>query len=198
MLDAGLRVGEAAGLRWSHVHLGESLNDCSRRLVIEESRARGRYKGAPKSGRTREVPLSRRLLLVLRAWWIVQGQPAPGEHVLPGFHTANYHRRHFAHVLKSAKLTGRGYTPKNLRHSFASWLLTAGVRIEYVGELLGHADGGITASKHYAKWVPRGYVEAPALSDGELVVDLIARIAEWPQSGPTPVSGAKNHMVKGA
>jgi len=67
MLDAGIRVGETAGLRWSHVHLGENPSDSSRRLVIEESRARGRYKGAPKSGRTREVPLSRRLRLVDRA-----------------------------------------------------------------------------------------------------------------------------------
>jgi integrase len=195
MLDAGLRVGEAAGLRWSHVHLGESPNDCGRRLVIEESRARGRYKGAPKSGRTREVPLSRRLRLVLRAWWIAQGQPAPGELVLPGFHTANYHRRHFSHVLESAGLAGRGYTPKNLRHTFASWLLSAGVKIQYVGELLGHADGGITASKHYAKWVPRGYAEPPTLSDGELVVDLIARIADWPQSGPSSASTAQNDVV---
>jgi integrase len=198
MLDAGLRVGEAAGLRWSHVHLGENPNDSSRRLVIEESRARGRYKGAPKSGRTREVPLSRRLRLALRTWWIAQGQPGPGEHVLPGFHPTNYQRNHFTPVLESAKLTGRGYTPKNLRHSFASWLLTAGVRIQYVGELLGHADGGITASKHYAKWVPRGYVEPPTLSDGELVVDLIERIAESPQSNPTSVSTAKTDVVTGA
>jgi len=98
-------------------------------------------------------------------------------------------------VLESAGLAGRGYTPKNLRHTFASWLLSAGVQIQHVGELLGHADGGITASKHYAKWVPRGYAEPPALSDGELVVDLLARIAEWPQSGPTSASTAKNDVV---
>ena len=197
MLDAGLRVGEAAGLRWSHVHRGETPNDLTRRLVIEESRARGKYRGAPKSGRTREVPLSRRLRLALRAWWIAQGQPGPDERVLPGFHPTNY-QRHFAHVLEAANLEGRGYTPKNLRHSFASWLLSAGVRIQYVGELLGHADGGITASKHYAKWVPRGYVEPPTLSDGELVVDLIERIADWPQSGPTSALKAENDMVEGA
>ena len=57
---------------------------------------------------------------------------------------------------------------------------------------------GITASKHYAKWVPRGYVEPPMLSDGELVADLIARIAESPHSDPTSASTAKNDLVEGA
>ena len=72
------------------------------------------------------------------------------------------------------------------------------MRIEYVGELLGHADAGRTASKHYAKWVPRGYVEPPTLSDGELVVDLIARIAESPHSDPTSLSAAKSDVAEGA
>jgi integrase len=196
MLDAGLRVGEVAGLRWSRVHLGENQSDPNRRFVIEESRARGRYQGAPKSGRTREVPLSRRLRLVLRAWWIAQGQPNPEQHVLPAFHPRNYQRRHFNLVLESAKLAGHGYTPKNLRHTFASWLLSAGVPVAYVGELLGHADGGITASKHYAKWVPRGYAAPPALLDGELVVDLLARVTKSPQSDPTSVPKAHSGGVK--
>jgi integrase len=190
MLDAGLRVGEVAGLRWSHIHFGESPSDPDRRFVIEESRARGRYEGAPKSGRTREVPLSRRLRRVLREWWIAGGQATPEQHVIPGFHPTNYQRRHFALVLKAANLEGHGYTPKNLRHSFASWLLSAGISVAYVGELLGHADGGITASKHYAKWVPRGYASPPALTDGELVVDLIARIGDRIQHGRS--FGAKN------
>ncbi len=118
--------------------------------------------------------------------------------MLPGFHPTTHQRRHLALVLESANLAGRGYTPKNLRHSFASWLLTGGVPVAYVGELLGHADGGITASKHYAKWVPRGYVAPPALSDGELVVDLIERIANWPQSDPTSASTAKKEVLQSA
>jgi hypothetical protein len=125
-------------------------------------------------------------------------QPSPESHVLPGFHPTNYQRRHFALVLKSAKLTSHGYTPKNLRHSFASWLLSAGVPVAYVGELLGHSDGGITASKHYAKWVPRGYVTPPALADGELVVDLIERIAKWPQSDPTSAHTSQHSGIESA
>ena len=70
--------------------------------------------------------------------------------------------------------------------------------VAYVGEILGHADGGITASKHYAKWVPSGYVASPALSDGELVVDLIERIAKWPQSDPTSASTVKKDVLESA
>jgi hypothetical protein len=101
-------------------------------------------------------------------------------------------------VLESAKLTGHGYTPKNLRHTFASWLLTAGVPVAYVGELLGHADGGITASKHDAKYVPRGYVTPPTHSDGDLVVDLLARISKSPQSDPTAVPKPHSDAVESA
>jgi hypothetical protein len=88
--------------------------------------------------------------------------------------------------------------PKNLRHTFANWLLNAGVPVAYVGELLGHADRGITASKHYAKWVPRGYAARPALSDGEFVVDRLGQIAESPQSDPTSVPKAHSGGVKSA
>jgi len=116
--------------------------------------------------------------------------------VLAAFHPRNYQRRHFNLVRGSAKLAGHGYTPKNLRHTFASWLLSAGVPVAYVGELLGHADGGITASKHYAKWVPRGYVASPALSVGELVVDLLARVTKSPQSDPISVPKAHSGGVK--
>jgi len=198
MLDAGLRVGEANGLRWRHVHLGESPNDLKRRLVIEESVARGRYKGAPKSGRSREVPLSRRLRRVLRAWWIAEGQPATEARVLPGFHPANYSNRHFALVMEDAKLTEHGYTPKNLRHTFGSWLCSMGIPVADVGELLGHADGGITAARHYVKWIPRGYVTPPTLSDGELVVDLIERITESPQSNPTQARTTESDAIESA
>ena len=198
MLDAGLRVGEAAGLRWRHVHLGESPNDLERRLVIEESISRGRFKGAPKSGRSREVPLSRRLRRVLRMWWIAEGQPPAEARVIPGFQPTNYSRWHFALVLKDAKLTAHGYTPKNLRHTFGSWLCSMGIPVADVGELLGHADGGITAARHYVKWIPRGYVTPPTLADGELVVDLIARITESPQSNPTQAQTVENDAIGSA
>jgi len=52
------------------------------------------------------------------------------------------------------------------------------VPIAQVGDLLGHADGGITAGRHYAKWIPRVQVLSPALEPGEVVTDLLARLGE--------------------
>jgi hypothetical protein len=101
-------------------------------------------------------------------------------------------------VLAPATLNGRGYTPKNIRHSFAGWLITAGAPVVYVGELLEHTDGGITASKHYAKWVPRGYVAPAALADGELVVDLLTRITKSPQSDSTSAPTIENDVIESA
>ncbi|MEE8556359.1 MAG: tyrosine-type recombinase/integrase, partial [Myxococcota bacterium] len=66
MLDAGLREGEALGLRWGHIVWGSDEDRNSRRLVIQESRPRGGPPETPKSGRGRTVGLSKRLRAALR------------------------------------------------------------------------------------------------------------------------------------
>jgi len=94
--------------------------------------------------------------------------------VLPGFRSTNYSRRHFDDVLKTAKLDAEGFTPRDLRATFASHLVSAGRPLAEVGDLLGHADAGATASKHYARY-RRGAVPLE-LRPGELAVDLLERI----------------------
>jgi integrase len=49
-LDAGLRLGEALGLRWQAIEWGDD-RDPNRALRIEEARPRGGEPTAPKSGR---------------------------------------------------------------------------------------------------------------------------------------------------
>jgi integrase len=49
MLDAGLRFGEALGLRWGAIVWGESDDDSHRRLVVAHSRPRGGTGGPTKS-----------------------------------------------------------------------------------------------------------------------------------------------------
>jgi integrase len=189
MLDAGLRTGEVSGLRWRDVWNGKSADDTTRCLVIRESRARGVHDGTTKSGRERRVALSLRLRQLLREHWVSSGQPGPMERVVPAFRAPNYTRRHFAHVLREAGLGE--HTPKDLRDTFASQLLTAGVPLPYVSRQLGHADVAVTA-RHYVKWCAGDSYRQPLeLRAGEVPADLLARVAEnRPHFDPTWESGA--------
>jgi len=54
-------------------------------------------------------------------------------------------------VLKKAEL--RSIRFHDLRHTFASQLLSKGTNILYVSQQLGHANPGVTM-KIYAKWIP--------------------------------------------
>lgn len=176
MLDAGLRAAEVAGLRWRDVRWGTDASDTSRALLIRESVARGKHNGPPKSGRAREVALSRRLRRLLREFWIGAGQPEPSARVLPGYVHGNYQDRHFATICAAAGLADR--TPKDLRDTFASQLLTAGVQLGYISTQLGHGDVATTA-RHYAVWVGGCAYRRPlAVEPGEVPADLLTRLDE--------------------
>jgi integrase len=180
MLDAGLRVGEVAGLTWGQVRWGTDQDDTSRALVIDRSRPRGGEEAAPKSGRSRTVALSRRLRDALELLFRFQFEPGPSVRVLPGFEPHNFSSRAWRRILKRAKLGHR--SPKDLRDTYASWLLSLGVQFGYVSQQLGHSDVAVTA-RHYAKWCGGDqYREPMSLLPGEVPADLIARVIESPQS----------------
>jgi integrase len=179
-LDAGLRMGEVTALRWRHVDFASGPDDRRRHLRIEGSVSRGRHEGPPKSGRARTVKLSRRLRTLLRDHWIATGQAGADTRVLPSFNARNYADRHFAEVCRAAEL--EGYTPKDLRDTYASQLLTAGVPLAYVSKQLGHRNSTVTA-EHYAKWVDPGegdddYREPMRLRPGDVPADFLARLME--------------------
>ena len=79
----------------------------------------------------------------------------------------NVKTRNFKRVLRKAEL--RSIRFHDLRHTFASQLLSNGTNVLYVSQQLGHANPAITM-KIYAKWIPRdGQREAmnklPSLSN---------------------------------
>lgn len=173
MLDGGLRIGEVAGLRWRDIAWGRDADDRGRSLHICNSRSRGGRDGPPKSGRPRRVALSRRLRHRLLEWRVAQGNPPADDYVLPGFDPGNYRTRHFDVVLSAAGLTG--HSPKCLRDSFASWLLTLGAPLGYISRQLGHGDVSVTA-RHYARYVDDEDREPIFRGPGDVWADLIARI----------------------
>jgi integrase len=179
MLDAGLRIGEALGLRWEDVEWDRKVEEAGQlverpALHICQSLSRGKHLGTTKSGRERRVALSRRLRARLREDWMRAGQPAAGR-VLPPIDSFGYRKRHFRKVCRAAGI-GEQWSPKDLRDTFASQLLTAGVQLGYISKQLGHAGVAVT-SQHYAKWAGGDEYRAPlALRPGEVPADLLARL----------------------
>ena len=99
--------------------------------------------------------------------------PGPDVRVLAEFHGGNFRGREWRRILARAGLGH--WSPKDLRDTFASHLLTRGVSPAYVSFQLGHADWSVTA-RHYARWTAGDqYVEPERLQHGEVPADLLAR-----------------------
>ncbi|MDT4844350.1 Tyrosine recombinase XerC [compost metagenome] len=135
-LNTGLRRGEVFNLTWADV-------DLKNKLVTVEG------EGA-KSGQTRHIPLNKEALATLTAWR--KQHPRKSGYVFPG-----QKGERLDNVKKSwdglLKLAGvEGFRWHDLRHSFASKLVMAGVPLNTVRELLGHSD--IAMTLRYAHLAP--------------------------------------------
>ncbi len=191
LLDGGLRVGEALGLRWGSIVWAADDDDKARGLIIDHARPRGREGGPPKSGRSRRVGLSRRLRHALEELYRARFEPGPESYVLDGIWPDNFRHQEWKRICKRAGIGKRAL--KDLRDTYACWLLTAGVQLGYVSQQLGHSDVAVTA-RHYARWVGgMEYREPMELEPGEIPADLLARLDESPQSPPSKktAGGAK-------
>lgn len=190
-LDAGLRLGEALGLRWGAIQWGANEDDRTRALRIDLARPRGGELEAPKSGRARTVALSRRLRRTLGALYRARFQPSPAALVLEGIDPDNFRRREWRRVCTAAELGVRSI--KDLRDTFASQLLTAGVQLGYVSTALGHSDVAVTA-RHYARWIGGAeYRDPMTLAPGEVPADFLARL---PSDSPHPAAEEENESPR--
>ena len=136
LLRTGMRISELLALKV------DDLKITDQRVVIRQ--------GA-KTHRGRVVYISDDARDALKVW--LQKRDPTTEFV---FHTQGRSRRSYTscwHMfdksLHQAGLAHKGYTLHCLRHTFASELLNAGMRIEYLQELMGHDSIQIT--RRYAK-----------------------------------------------
>jgi integrase len=143
-LHTGCRRGELLALRWSDVNLAGA------NLTVRADYA--------KSELSREIPLNTTILDILKTWKPAGAQP--DDYVFPGDGGEPMQdiKTAFLRVLKAAKITGFRF--HDLRHSFASKLVQAGVDLNTTRELLGHAD--LTMTLRYAHLAPEHRAAAVA------------------------------------
>lgn len=184
MLDAGLRLGEGVAITWGQVIWGADSDDTTRAIVVNRNRPRGGPAEGTKSGRERRVALSRRLRRTLSSLYLQRGRPPAETEILGDIDPNNFRKREWRRVCERARIGPRRM--KDLRDSFASWLLSLGAPIPFVQDALGHADWATTA-RHYGRWIPSAGHRPPlSLEPGEVWSDLLARLPEARvQSDPT-------------
>jgi len=142
-LNTGLRRGELLQLQWRDV-------DLSRQILTV------RGEGA-KTGQTRHVALNSEVTAVLKGW----KDPAAESNwfVFSGSITTAplaEARKAWAGVLKRAKIVSFRF--HDVRHTFASKLVMAGVHLNTVRELLGHRK--ISMTLRYAHLAPQHKADA--------------------------------------
>lgn len=145
-LRTGMRRGELFALRWENADFGNRL------ITVRHSAFRGKL-GPTKNSKVRQIPISSRLMQVLQAHERDKGRHSP--FVFPN--RDGKLSRHMDHVnrphhgsLEAAGL--RRIKFHELRHTFASQLVTAGRSLAEVQELLGHKS--VEQTMRYAHLSP--------------------------------------------
>jgi len=140
LLRTGMRIGELLAVTLRDIVVPE------RKILI--------YLGE-KNFQGRAVYYSKDAEDALQLW--LQHREKVSDHLFPGktgrplsYATA---RRILHKALERADLTGKGYTLHSLRHTFATDMLNAGLRIEVLQQLLGHYE--IAMTMRYARLVDR-------------------------------------------
>lgn len=134
MVNTGMRRGEAMALRWEHVH-----DD----VIVIVSAAGSRT----KSGKSRAVPLNKNAREAVQASTDAVGHSHKHDpdFVFPRMNPRSLSR----HFETDAAKAGIDASIHDLRHTFCSQLVLAGVHLRKIQQLAGHST--IRVTERYAK-----------------------------------------------
>jgi integrase/recombinase XerD len=140
LLRTGMRIGELLNTKMPDLHLRD------RRIDI--------YEGE-KNRLGRVVYLSDDAMSALKAWLKMRDHQKVFLFYAQGRKNMSYSTAYliFERCLTKAGLTHKGYSLHALRHTFASELLNAGMRIECLQPLMGHSSLDVT--RRYARLTDR-------------------------------------------
>ncbi|MFT5717179.1 MAG: integrase [Oleiphilaceae bacterium] len=190
----GLRISELIALIWDCVDFE------AREIKIHTAKVLGKYKVPKTSGSIRTVEMNQHALALLKKHYEVTGSLRPRvirvlqndnktldkqrvQHVFinsetnkPFIDSKQYSKTFFTPLLAKASVRHRG--PNQLRHTFASQCLTAGISKEWIARQLGHNSTNMV-DKHYARWLQS---DAPdnAGKFGEAIASVFAEPSAKP------------------
>jgi integrase len=151
--EAGLRCGEIMALEWSNVDLG------NRQLCVAQSEWKG-HVTAPKGGRLRYVPLTRRLAAALNG-----ARHLRGKRVLCDLDGKSVTQKVVqVGVQRAARRANVRPGVHILRHTFCSHLAMRGAPARAIQELAGHQD--LSTTQRYMHLSPAALDAAIRLLDG--------------------------------
>lgn len=133
--------------------------------------------GAASRSRSRKVQLSRRLRAALLGLRPLRASPPGTALLFPDIDVSKWRKREAVRILDRAGIGHRAI--EDLRDTFASQMLLAGISLQYISKQLGHSKQPVTEA-HYARYLPEGdEYRAPArLRRGEVPADLLARLGD--------------------
>ena len=134
-LNTGMRRGELFDLKWS------AVNFDTKTITVAGA--------TTKTSETRHIPMNKETFGVLEAW---KKQVSKSPYVFPGQGGGRFEdvKSAWLKLLERAQIDG--FRWHDMRHDFASRLVMAGVPLNTVRDLLGHAD--IKMTLRYAHLAP--------------------------------------------
>jgi integrase/recombinase XerD len=175
LLRTGMRIGELLNTRATDVHLAD------KKIMIFEGE---------KNRKGRAVCFSNDAAEALQGW--LQKRDSKKDYLFyaQGRYSMSYNNARviFHRYLKKADLMHKGYSLHCLRHTFATELLNAGMRIECLQQLLGHSNLEVTL--RYAKLSDRTreeeYFKAMSLIESEEIHEPDKRDRQLPPPFEAP------------
>jgi len=161
IMYSGLRISEAIGLKWRYVSQDFSsirVEQSSRKIIdrddegnaIIDENGKRKHKRIQKETKSksgvRTIPLPDRAIEILK--YFDKIPHTPNDNVFLTSNNTIFNRRNLQRVLENmlrhSNCFCKEYTPHSLRHGYGSVLISNGVDIKIVSELLGHSDVAFT------------------------------------------------------
>jgi len=136
-LNTGMRKGEILNLKNEQIHLGQGI------IILRPHEQ--------KNGRISSIPINNTVRVILDKYTGIEGRLFPYGDI----------KRSFSTACRNAGIEDFHF--HDLRHTFASWLIQKGVKIEVVKELLRHTE--ISMTMRYAHLSPDATREAMRVLD---------------------------------